>query len=199
MTRRRLVIGITGNIATGKSAVVDMLAELGADTIDADKLVHEMMGPNSSLAEPLSKEFGDDVLAADGSIDRRALGEIVFSNPAALRRLEELIHPIVVSRMIDAIQQPGADVLVLDAIKLYEAGIADHCDEVWVVDAGLDVRIARLIQRNGIDRAEALRRIEAQPPQEEKIARADRIIDNGDTLEATRAQIEKFWAEINPQ
>lgn len=197
MTRRRKVIGITGNIATGKSTVVDILSELGADTIDADKLVHQMMGPDSQLADALGDEFGQEIVNADRSINRPALGQIVFSDPDKLERLEQLIHPHVVGRMVDAINEPGADVLVLDAIKLFEAGIADHCDEVWVVDAGLDARIERLIERNGIDRFEAMRRIDAQPPQEEKLARADRVIDNGGTLENTRAQVEAIWSEIS--
>jgi dephospho-CoA kinase len=186
---RRLVIGITGNIATGKTAVVNILADLGADTIDADELVHEMMGPDSELAEPLATEFGPDVVNDDSSINRPALGNLVFADETKLVRLEQLIHPHVVSAMVDAIEQPGADVLVLDAIKLFEAGIADHCDEVWVVDADLDTRLDRLMQRNNIERDEALARMTAQPPQEEKLARADRVIDNSGTLEATRTQV----------
>lgn len=197
MTRRKLVIGITGNIATGKTAVVEMLANLGADTIDADALVHEMMGPNSELAVPLASEFGADVVNPDGSINRPALGQIVFADAEKLARLEALIHPHVVNRMVGAIHEPGADVLVLDAIKLIEAGIADHCDEVWVVDAALDVRLSRLMERNGIDRDEALHRINVQPPQEEKLARADRVIDNSGTLDETRAQVEAIWQSLN--
>lgn len=189
MSRRKLVIGITGNIATGKTAVVEMLAELGADTLDADRLVHSMMGPDSELAPTLSAEFGSEIINDDRSINRPALGQIVFADNAKLARLEELIHPHVVAAMVGAIHEPGADVLVLDAIKLFEAGIADHCDEVWVVDAGVELRIDRLMQRNDLDRDEALRRIETQPPQAEKVARADRVIDNSGTLDATRIQV----------
>ncbi len=197
MTRRKLVVGITGNIATGKSAVVEMLVDLGADAIDADALVHSMMGADSELAETLSAEFGAEVLNEDLSINRPALGQIVFSDPVKLERLEQLIHPYVVERMVTAINEPGADVLVLDAIKLYEAGIADHCDEVWVIDAGLNTRVERLMARDGIDRAEAMRRIEAQPPQEEKLARANRVVDNGGSLDATREQVEAIWRSLN--
>ena len=195
MTRRRLVIGVTGNIATGKSTVLEMLANLGAETIDADQLVHQMMGPDSELAEPLGREFGHEVVNDDGSINRPALGGIVFSDAAKLERLEVLIHPHVVAAMVGAIHEPGPDVLVLDAIKLFEAGIADHCDEVWVVDADLEARIDRLMVRNQIDRQEALKRINAQPPQSEKIARADRVIDNGGSLAATQAQVDRAWRE----
>ena len=195
MTRRKLVIGITGNIATGKSTVLQMLADLGAETIDADQLVHQMMGPDSELAATLCHEFGPDVVNEDRSINRPALGQIAFADASKLERLEQLIHPHVVSAMIGAIHEPGPDVLVLDAIKLFEAGIADHCDEVWVVDADLDARIDRLIDRNRIDREEALKRINAQPPQSEKIARADRVIDNGGSIEATLSQVADAWRD----
>ncbi|CAN5627039.1 dephospho-CoA kinase [soil metagenome] len=196
MTRRKHVIGITGNIATGKTTVVKMLADLGADTIDADELVHEMMGPDSELAETLGSEFGTEVVNEDGSINRSALGQIVFSDPVKLERLEQLIHPHVVARMVAAIEESGADVLVLDAIKLFEAGIANHCDEVWVVDADLETRIERIKARNAVDRTEALRRIQAQPPQEEKIAKADRVIDNSRGLDGTRDQVAEGWAAL---
>ncbi len=196
MTRRRHVIGITGNIATGKSTVLKMLRDLGAETIDADGLVHEMMGPNSVLASSLAGAFGDCVVRDDGSINRPELGRIVFSDPEKLAELERQIHPHVVRRMVGAIEEPGPDVLVLDAIKLFEAGIADHCDVVWVVDADRETRIERVMQRNGVERSEAARRLDAQPPQEEKLARADLIIDNGGSLAATEAQVRAAWGAL---
>jgi dephospho-CoA kinase len=173
-----------------------MLAELGAETIDADALVHAMMGPGSVLAAPLGDAFGAEIVRADGSIDRPELGRIVFSDPAKLAGLERLIHPFVVDRMVGAIEEPGRDVLVLDAIKLFEAGIADHCDVVWVVDADRETRIQRVMSRNGVDRAEAERRLDAQPPQEDKLARADLIIDNGGTLAETEAQVRAAWRAL---
>lgn len=196
MSRRRHVIGITGNIATGKSTVVRMLAELGAETIDADQLVHQLMGPNSVLAKPIAEAFGDGVINPDGSINRPALGQVVFSDPGKLEQLEHIVHPIVVERMIKAIEEPGPEVLVLDAIKLIEAGIADHCDVVWVVDADRETRIRRVMERNKVDRAEAERRVDAQPPQEEKLARADVVIDNGGSLEETEAQVRAAWEQL---
>lgn len=196
MSRRRHVIGVTGNIATGKSTVLKMLAELGAETIDADQLVHQMMGPDSILAEPIAAAFGDEVINPDGSINRPALGQVVFSDPAKLEQLEQIVHPFVVKRMISAIAEPGPDVLVLDAIKLFEAGIADHCDVVWVVDADRETRIRRVMERNKVDRAEAERRLDAQPPQEEKLARADVVIDNGGSLAETEAQVRAAWEQL---
>ena len=196
MPRRKHVIGLTGNIACGKSTVVTMLRELGAETIDGDAVVHELMGPGSPLAPRIRAAFGDAVIRGDGSIDRPALGRIVFSDPAALRRLEEITHPPVLARKRARIHEPGPDVLVLDAIKLFEAGMAADCDEVWVVICAREQQIARLMARNGIVHAEAERRIDAQPPQAEKIARADVVIDNSDTLERTRAQVLAQWQRL---
>lgn len=196
MTRRKHVIGITGNIATGKTTVVEMLADLGAETIDADQVVHQMMGPGSQLADELASMFGAEVVRQDGSINRPALGQLVFSDAEKLSVLEELVHPHVVDRMVSAIDEPGPDVLALDAIKLIEAGIADHCDEIWVVDADIETRIQRIRERNAVDRPEALRRMEAQPLQEEKLARADRVIDNSGSLDRTRAQVHEAWSSL---
>lgn len=199
VTRRKHVIGVTGNIACGKSAVLEALDELGAETMDGDKMVHEMMGPGSTLAAPIRERFGDSVIAEDGSIIRPELGKIVFSDPEALADLEEIIHPLVVAEKRAAIHRPGPDVLVLDAIKLFEAGMAEDCDEVWVVDCTREKQIERLLRRNGIDRAEAERRINAQPPQEEKVARADLVIDNNGDLDALKQQVVAAWNRLTGQ
>jgi dephospho-CoA kinase len=196
VVRRVHVIGLTGNIATGKTTVAAMLAELGAEVIDADRLVHHLQGPGSLLAGPLSAAFGPHVVNPDGSINRPALGQVVFSDPAKLDELERLIHPAVVERMRLATEEPGPPVLVLDAIKLIEAGIADFCDEVWVIDADRETQVARIMSRNDIGRSEAERRIDAQPPQSEKLARADVVIDNAGSLAATRAQVLAAWERL---
>lgn len=196
MPRRKHVIGVTGNIACGKSAVLEMLAELGAETIDADALVHQMMGPGSTLAPHIGERFGDATISADGSVNRPELGKIVFSDPEGLTDLERIVHPFVVKAMRDAIDRPGPDVLVLDAIKLYEAGIAAECDEVWVVNCDRETQIERVMARNDVDRPEAQRRIDAQPPQSGKVARADLVIENDGTLEATRTQVVAAWSRL---
>lgn len=194
--RRKHVIGLTGNIATGKSTVVEMLTALGAEAIDGDKIVHELMGPGSPIADAIRQQFGPDTVNPDGSINRPALGAVVFSDPAKLRALEAITWPPVLARKRDAIQQPGPDVLVLDAIKLFESGMAADCDEVWVVTAPREQQIERIIRRNKVDRAEAERRIDAQPPQEEKVARADVLIDNGGTLDDTHRQVHAAWQRL---
>lgn len=199
MSRRKHVLGITGNIACGKSVVVEMLNELGAETMDGDAMVHQMMGPGSELGPAIRERFGEGTVREDGSIDRAALGAIVFSDPQALADLEEMIHPRVVAEKRAAMYRPGPDVLVLDAIKLFEAGIADDCDEVWVINCSRETQIERLLKRNGIDRAEAERRIDAQPPQAEKVARADVVIENDGDLEDTRAQVLAAWKRLTGQ
>jgi len=194
--RRKHVIGLTGNIATGKSTVVEMLTDLGAEAIDGDRIVHELMGPGSPLADAIRARFGDGTVNPDGSINRPALGAIVFSDPEKLRELEALTWPPVVARKRAAIYEPGPDVLVLDAIKLFESGMAEDCNEVWVVTAPRERQIERIMTRNKVDRAEAERRIDAQPPQEEKVARADLVIDNGGSLEDTRRQVHAAWQRL---
>jgi dephospho-CoA kinase len=194
--RRKHVIGLTGNIATGKTTVVRMLQELGAEAIDGDALVHQMMGPRSPLAEQIRAEFGAQTVNGDGSINRPELGKVVFSDPEKLKALESITWPPVLEAKREAIDSAGPDVLILDAIKLWESGMADDCDEVWVVSADREQQIARIVARNKVDRAEAERRIDAQPPQEEKIANADVVIDNSGTLEETREQVEREWQRL---
>lgn len=196
MTRRKHVIGLTGNIATGKSAVVSMLQELGAETIDGDAMVHQLMGPDSPLGDAIRQRFGDSVIAEDGSIIRPELGKIVFSDPEALTDLEAIVHPPVVEAKRARIYEPGPDVLVLDAIKLFEAGLAAECDENWVVDCTREKQIERLMARNNIDLAEAIRRIDVQAPQDEKVAKADLVIDNNGTLEETHEQVLRAWKRL---
>jgi dephospho-CoA kinase len=194
--RRKRIIGLTGNIACGKSAVVAMLTGLGAEAIDGDSLAHANMGPNSPLSNALVAEFGPQVVNPDGSINRPALGAIVFSDPTKLARLEAIAWPPVLATMRAAMAREVPPVLVLDAIKLIEAGIAAECDELWVVTCSREQQIARIIARNQVDRSEAVRRIDAQPPQSEKVALADVVIDNSGTLDGTHVQVVDAWKRI---
>jgi dephospho-CoA kinase len=193
------LIGVTGNIACGKSAVLARLAEHGAETIDADRVVHALMEPGEVVWSAVREAFGAGVIAPDGRIDRRALGAIVFADPAQLARLEGLTHPAVRARILAQIADAGrrgVKVVAIDAIKLYEGGLAESCDETWAVTCDPAQQLARLMARNGFDEAEARRRIAAQPPQAEKVARADLTIDNSGTLDATRAQVDAAWAKV---
>jgi dephospho-CoA kinase len=199
--RPRHVIGLTGNIACGKSTVLGWLADLGAETIDADRVVHELMEPGEPVRAAIRDAFGSGVLAPDGRIDRRALGAIVFADPEQLRRLEAITHPAVreriVARVADAGRR-GVPVVVIDAIKLIEGGLAEQCDAVWVVTCTPEQQLARLMARTGFGEAEARQRIAAQPSQAERVARANLVIDNSGSLEATRAQVDAAWAALGP-
>jgi dephospho-CoA kinase len=199
--QRPYIIGLTGNIACGKSTVLRRLAELGAEVIDADLVVHALMEPGQPVWAAVRDGFGPGVIAPDGRIDRRALAAIVFSDPAELLRLEEMSHPEVririMAQVADAAQR-GIRTIMIDAIKLFEGGLADHCDEVWVVTCDPAQQLARLMARNGFDEAEARRRIAAQPPQSEKVDRADVVIDNSGTPEETRTKVDAAWRQRVP-
>ncbi len=190
------IIGLTGNIACGKSTVRGMLAEHGAATLDADTLVHDLYLPGDPVYRAVVDTFGADILGMDAEIDRRALGRKVFGDPGALARLEGLTHPAVIERTWAWVARQTTPVVVVDAVKLIEAGIADGCDAVWVVTCPLAEERRRLMTRPGMGAAEADRRLAAQAPEAEKVARAAVVIDNGGTKDATRAQIDRAWAEI---
>lgn len=196
------LIGLTGNIACGKSTVVAMLRELGAAVCDADQVVHMVQAPGGAAYRPIVTAFGSSILV-DGSvgnpIDRAALGRIVFSNPEQLRLLESLVHPAVRSVMEIWLNQQRAartPVAVIDAIKLIENGWPSLCDAVWVVTAPPEQQFARLLRERGMTAADAQQRIEAQNSQASKVAVADVVIDNGGTLAQTRAQVEKHYQDV---
>ncbi|HUZ01111.1 MAG TPA: dephospho-CoA kinase [Thermomicrobiaceae bacterium] len=199
MSGRPYVIGLTGNIACGKSAVLTMLADLGAETFDADRVAHDVMAAGMPTAERVIAEFGPGIRTADGGIDRRALGAIVFADPSRLARLEELTHPPTVAAIRDRVAASVHAVVVIDAIKLFEAGLAPDCDQVWVVTCDHEQQLERLMRRNGFDRREAQQRINAQPPQEEKVRRADVVINNSGSLYSTAAQVRAAWMALPSQ
>ncbi|HEX7069148.1 MAG TPA: dephospho-CoA kinase [Rhodothermales bacterium] len=196
--RRAYVVGLTGNIACGKSLVLDTLASLGALTIDADWVAHQVMAPGSEVAEQVIREFGEAIRGDDGGIDRRELARIVFSDPRSLARLEEIVHPPTVAAIRSMVAAADTPVVVIDAIKLIEVGLADECDEVWVVTCEPEQQLERLMRRNGFSREEALRRINAQPPQADKVRRADRVIDNSGSPEDTKALVRAAWYNLPP-
>ena len=187
------LIGLTGNIACGKSTVLQELQRLGAATLDADAVAHQVIVAGKPAHTAIVAAFGPGVLRANGEIDRQALGQIVFQDAAALARLEAIVHPAVLEHIWAWLGQVTAEVAVVDAIKLIEAGIAEHCDEVWAITCPQEKQLRRLMKDRGMSRAEALLRIRAQPPQEEKADRADVVIDNGGCLKETRGQIEAAW------
>jgi dephospho-CoA kinase len=189
-------IGLTGNIATGKSTVAAMLVDLGAAHIDADCVAHQVMEPGGPAYAAVVADFGSGILRDDGTIDRKALGAQVFADPEALARLEGDVHPPTIVEVNRRIAQSDAGVMVVEAIKLLESGMAAQYDAIWVTTCPRAEQIRRLVEHRGYDRAEAIRRVDVQPHQAEKIAQAHVVIDTSGTLLETRAQVEAAWAAI---
>ena len=190
------IIGLTGNIGTGKTTVAGMLRELGAEVIDADRVAHELRVPGMPEWERVLARFGPDVLQPDGGVDGRKLGAVVFSDPAALRDLEVILHPGVRRRIRARFAATERPVVVVEAIKLLEAGLYREVDAVWVVTADRDTQVRRLVATRGLSRAEAELRVDAQPPQADKVARGDVVIENSGDLDAVRAQVQAAWRAI---
>jgi dephospho-CoA kinase len=186
-------IGVTGNIAVGKSAVMARLAEHGAAVFDADAVYHALIAPGSALNRALRERFGESIVRPDGAIDRAALGRIVFADPQALAALDALTHPAIERELVRRIAASSAPIVAIDAVKLIEAGFDRACDEVWVVVADRAQQIDRLMRRNGLTAEAATRRVDAQPPLAPKLARADIVIDNRGDLAATRRQVDRAW------
>jgi dephospho-CoA kinase len=199
MAERPYVIGLTGNIATGKTTVARMLAALGACVIDADLVAHELMRAGTAVHRALVARFGETILGPDGEIDRQRLAAIVFADPAALADLDATVHPAVVRETPRLVAECAAPVAVVEAIKLLEAGMDRQCDAVWVVTLSRERQVDRLVRRSGLSREQAEQRVDAQPPQADKMARANVVIDNGGTLAETRAQVQAAWAQLPVQ
>jgi len=197
------LIGLTGNIATGKSTVAKLLAALGAHIIDADELVHQLERRGTPVYDAIVAEFGAGILQGDGEIDRARLAAQVFSNPVALARLEGVVHPAVgqeierqISKLTTQNSQLKTPVIVIEAIKLIETGRHTSCNALWVVTAPYEVQLERLMRTRHLTEAQARTRIEAQPPQSAKIILADVVIDNSGPLEHTRAQVIQHYSQI---
>lgn len=189
----KTIIGLTGNIAMGKSLARRLLQELGAFTIDADQVAHEVIRRGQPAHAVIVQTFGIGVLDADGEIDRSKLGEIVFAEPASLRQLEAITHPAVRGRIDALVRAAESDVVVIEAIKLLEGALRGAVDAVWVVDAPPATQLSRLIEQRGMTKAQAQQRIAAQNSQADKLAAADVIIRNDGSLAEMRAQIQQAW------
>lgn len=192
----KLIIGLTGNIATGKSVVLRMAAERGALAIDADKIVHELMDNDTEIQAAVAVAFGTEVRRPDGRIDRKALGEIVFDNASALRDLEQIVHPAVRRQLYQRIRETAASIILVEAIKLLEGDLADTCHQIWVTRCSRQRQLERLRVCRGLETHVAATRIKAQPPQEEKVARADVVIDTEGFMHETEAQFEMAWDRL---
>ena len=193
------VVGLTGGIASGKSFVAEILASSGAVVIDADILARQVVEPGEPSYHAVVRRFGEGILRPDGSLDRKALGRIVFSDGAARRELEEIIHPAVeelAGRILVEERRRGTRVVFYVVPLLFEAGLESMMDEIWVVSVDEETEIARLMKRDGIDREESLRKIAAQMRMEEKVGRADVVIDNSGVPEETERAVGDEWKKL---
>ncbi len=188
-------LGITGGIASGKSTVMSTLGDLGAELIDADRVYHDLIEPGQPLNDVLVERWGGRVRLPDGRIDRRALGSIVFSDPAQLAELDRLTHPAIRRRIDDLFDDSSADVVAIDAVKLIESGHADRCDSVWLVLAGPQDQVTRLVSFRGLSREDAERRVAAQPDVERRMKRADVVIRNDGTVTDLERRVHAAWQQ----
>jgi len=189
------VIGLTGGIATGKSTVSQILAEMGLPIIDADLIAREVVEPGKPAYREIVRHFGREIINPDGTINRKLLGRLVFADPSSRQRLNEITHPRIIEetkRRLQHLREMGAEVAVLDAPLLIEANIHHLVDEVWVVTCPRKMQIKRLQERDNLSLPEAEARIRAQMPLEEKIRYAHRIIDNSGDIAATRRQVQEI-------
>ena len=193
------IIGLTGGIGSGKSTVSQFLAELGAVVIDTDKVGHEAFKPGTESWQRVVAAFGRSIVTADGNIDRKKLGEIVFDSSVELLKLEQIIHPaiseIVIAR-IEEYRQQGVKVVVLEVPLLVEAGWASLVNEVWVTTAPEPVILRRLEERTGMTEQESLARMRSQLPSEERLKHADTVIDTNCTLDELRKKIKELWCRL---
>ena len=190
---RPLIIGVTGGIATGKSSVLALLAEKGAEAIDADAVYHTMIGPGGALVSAISDRFGPDMVAGDGSIDRRALAGIVFADRAALADLDAITHPTVVQSVQERVAVSHASIVAIDAVKLIESGMARLCDSVWLVTCDPTIQRERLMRRSGLTGEEADLRLASQPGDVARRSAADVVIDNSGSSTELARQVDVAW------
>ncbi len=192
------VIGITGGIGSGKSAVSSYLSEKGFRVLDADAISRKLTGDGSPVLREIADAFGNDLIKDGNTLDRKALAEIVFSDAGKRKTLESIVTSRVLKLMDEELsseRSAGTEVVFLDVPLLFETGCDNKCDEVWVVTADREVRISRVSRRDGMNREKVIARMDSQMPEEEKTARADEIIDNSGTLRETRAVIDKLLSK----
>ena len=193
-------IGLTGSIATGKSTVTNMLKELGALVIDCDKTARDVVAPGTRGLAKIEAAFGKDAVAADGSMDRVYIGDLVFRDPGMKKRLENILFPLIFEALNEELlrlEREGATpVVFLDMPLLYEVKYDSYVDEVWLVYVPFEVQLSRLMKRNGYTKEEALLRIHSQISVDKKKSLAQQVIDNSGTLEDTKEQVRSLWETL---
>lgn len=194
----KFVIGLTGNIATGKSVVRRMLEHLGAYTIDADALTHRVYAKGAPGYQQVIDKFGKWILNKDNEIDRAKLGNLVFSDPEAMRQLEDIVHPLVRQAADILVKRATQSVIVIEAIKLLEGDLRNVCDSIWVTNAPEETQVERLVKKRGLSREQALERIHSQSPQSQKVTVANMVITNTGSYDDLWKQVSEAWKQIIP-
>jgi len=194
-----LILGITGSIASGKSLVTELLRKKGAAVLSADQLARELVEPGSRLLAELVIRFGSAILTADGKLDREGLGRLVFADEGERQSLNALLHPAIAQlseQRLTELVKSGVPLVAYEAPLLFEAGGEQRVDKVLVVTVDAAVQLQRLIARDQLDEATARMRIAAQMSQQEKIARADYLIDNSGSLDDLEKEVDRLWVEL---
>lgn len=194
----KFVIGLTGNIATGKSVVRRMLEHLGAYTIDADALTHRAYAKGAPGYQQVIDRFGKWLVNKDGEIDRKKLGGLVFSDPDAMKQLEEIVHPLVRQAADILIKRASQPVVVIEAIKLLEGDLRKVCDSIWVTNAPEGFQVERLMRKRGMSHDQATERVHMQSPQSAKVSMANIVITNTGSYDDLWKQVSESWKEVVP-
>ena len=194
----KFIIGLTGNIATGKSVVRKMLEHLGAYGIDADALGHRAISKGAPGYRPIVDTFGNWILGPDEQIDRSKLSRLVFSNPEALITLEDIVHPLVEQAVEILLRRSKQKVVVIEAIKLLESELRNYCNTIWVTDAPEEIQLQRLTEKRKMSNNDAIERVYAQSAQEIKLKVADIVIQNSKSFEDTWKQVNSAWKVTVP-
>jgi len=194
-----MILGVTGGIATGKTIVTEKFKALGAEVVSADQLARDVVRPGSETLDLLAARFGPGILRSDGTLDRQALARLIFADDNAREDLNRITHPAIAElaeRRLSALRECGARLVVYEAPLLFEAGAEGRVERILVVTAEPAVQLQRLMGRDHLTRQDALDRIRSQMPLAEKTARADYVIDNSGSREATLRQVEKLFAQL---
>ena len=199
METKTLILGVTGNIASGKSTVAKELARRGAAVLDADQLAREVVESGSSVLKKLVKLFGTEILQQDGNLDRDRLGQMVFADVKVRAMLNQIMHPEIAKKSVERLQKlksnPYLPLIVYEAPLLFEVGAESRVDKVLVVKIDPEVQLKRLMARDRLSEEKAQQRVAAQMPQQQKLERADYIIDNSGLVAETLEQIDALWPQ----
>jgi dephospho-CoA kinase len=194
-----LLIGLTGNIASGKSTVAQLLSERGATIVDADLLARRVVEPGTAALGRIVERWGPDVLLPDGRLDRAALRNVVFADSEQLEELNEIVHPEIArlrDELVERAKERGDRIVVCDIPLLFEGRLTEEFDRIILVDAPRSLRLERLVKERGLQETEAMEMIAVQMPAELKRARADYVIDNSGSLTALNEQVEQLWQSL---